>query len=124
LIFFNGKGWEVGALLYGTNENVNGYVAGAHLSFDQYHGDQIVYFDYQDNGQGRAAGLYIVDRDRAPEQKPSAQRVFVGSANESAMVRLRDRAGRDRILLSVSPDGAASLEFRDATSDVIERLPK
>jgi hypothetical protein len=124
MIFFNGKGWEVGGLIYGGGETADGYLAGAHFSFDQYHSDQVVYLDYQDNGKGKAAGLYIVDRDREPERRPSAQRIFVGSANETAMVRLRDRGGRDRILMSVSPDGVAQLEFRDAQGNVVERFPK
>jgi hypothetical protein len=38
----------------------------------------------------------------------SAQRIFVGSEEENAMVRLRDRAGRDRIRMSVSPRASRS----------------
>jgi hypothetical protein len=54
----------------------------------------------------------------------SAQRVFVGSDEETAMVRLRDRAGRDRIRMSVNPQGIAQLEFLDESGKVIDRLPK
>jgi hypothetical protein len=66
------------------------------------------------------------DARRALEEKmraSAAPRVFVGSADETPMVRLRDRAGRDRIRLSVAPDGAAQLEFLDADGKVVERLP-
>jgi hypothetical protein len=124
MVFFNGKGWEVGALIYGAGETPNGPMAGAHLAFDQYRNDQVVYLSYQDNGKAKSAGLYVVDRDRAPEKRPSAQRVFVGSTNETAMVRLKDRAGRDRITLSVDHDGVARLEFRDEKGTVVERFPK
>jgi hypothetical protein len=54
----------------------------------------------------------------------SAQRIFVGSDNETAMVRLRDRAGRDRIRMTVDPEGVARLEFLDAAGAVVDRLPK
>ncbi len=126
MIFFNGKGEEVGGLIYGARQTADGYAAGAHLSFDQFRSDQVVYLDYQDNGTTlKAAGLYVVDRDRNdPLRIPSAQRIFVGSVNETAMVRLRDRGGKDRIRLSVSPEGVASLEFLDANGRVVDRLPK
>ena len=54
----------------------------------------------------------------------SAQRMFVGSEEETAMVRMRDRAGRDRIRLSVNAQGVAQLEFLDEADKVVERLPK
>jgi hypothetical protein len=126
MIFFDGQGQEVGGLIYGTRVTEDGYAAGAHLSLDQFRSDQVVYLDYQDNGTNlKAAGLYVVDRDRSnPPRFPSAQRIFIGSANETAMVRLRDRAGKDRILLSVSPEGVASLEFLDSKGAVVDRIPK
>jgi hypothetical protein len=40
------------------------------------------------------------------------------------MVRLRDRAGRDRIRMTVDPEGVARLEFLDAAGAVVDRLPK
>jgi hypothetical protein len=148
MIFFDGKGWEVGGLTYGTQ---TGGGATAHFSFDQYHSDQVVYLNYEDNGTTvKRAGLYVVDRARTPTldeiirirgelttasaaQRPaletqlrniSAQRIFVGSDNETAMVRLRDRAGRDRIRMTVDPEGVARLEFLDAAGAVVDRLPK
>jgi hypothetical protein len=54
----------------------------------------------------------------------SAQRIFVGSENETAMVRLRDRAGRDRIRLMVDSQGTSRLEFLDASGKVVDTLPK
>jgi len=150
MIFFNGKGWEVGGLVYGTRETEDGYEASGHLSFDQYHNDQVVYLNYRDDGTSKAAGLYVVDRAReptidellalveemeeaAPEEREAlqerirgtaAQRVFIGSADETAMVRLRDRAGRDRIRLSVDADGTATLVFLDENGDVVQSFPE
>ncbi len=126
LCLFDGKGEEVGGLIYATRLTPDGYGAGAHLSFDQFRSDQVVYLDYQDNGTTlKAAGLYVVDRDRGnPPRIPSARRIFVGSVNETAMVQLRDRRGNERIRLFVSPDDVARLEFLDSNGKVVERVPK
>lgn len=150
IIFFDGKGWEVGGLTYSTRERENGYSASGHFAFDQFRNDQVVYLSYQDNGTRKTAGLYVVDRARSPrideilamrdqlqkttgdEKKAledkmrgtSAQRIFVGSEEENAMVRLRDRAGRDRIRMSVNAQGVAQLEFLDENGKVVDRLPR
>ncbi len=150
IIFFDGKGWEVGGLTYGTREVENGYRASGHFAFDQFRNDQVVYLSYQDTGTRKTAGLYVVDRARSPrideilamreqaakatadekkalEEKvrgTSAQRIFVGSDEDTAMVRLRDRAGRDRIRMSVDAKGVAQLEFLDESGKVIDRLPR
>jgi hypothetical protein len=150
MIFFDGKGWEVGGIAFNTQETEKGYSASGHFAFDQFRNDQVVYLSYQDNGTRKTAGLYVVDRARAPridellamreqarkaspeerkviEEKlrsTSAQRIFVGSEEETAMVRMRDRSGRDRIRMSVDPQGLAQLEFLDETGKVVDRLPK
>jgi hypothetical protein len=151
LIFFDGKGWEVGGLIYGTQPTRDGYQAWGHFSFDQFRNDQVVYLNYQDDGEkNKSAGLFVVDRARSPSldemirmqkdlagaagetraaleaklRAAAAQRVFVGSENETAMVRLRDRGGQDRIRLLVDPQGAARIELLDESGKVVERLPK
>jgi hypothetical protein len=151
LIFFDGKGWEVGGLIFGTQQTREGNQAWGHFSFDQFRNDQVVYLSYQDDGaKNKSAGLYVVDRARSPSldemirlqgelaaatgdaraaleaklRASAAQRVFVGSENETAMVRLRDRAGRDRIRLLVDPQGVARIELLDESGNVVERLPK
>jgi len=150
MIFFDGKGWEVGGLTFSTRETEKGYGASGHFAFDQFRNDQVVYLSYQDNGTRKTAGLYVVDRARTPridellamreqaqkasgdarkiiEEKmrgTSAQRIFVGSEEETAMVRMRDRAGRDRIRMSVSPQGVPQLEFLDEMGKVVDRLPR
>lgn len=135
---------------HSTRTTENGYRASGHLSFDQYRNDQVVYLNYADDGQRKSAGLYVVDRARephidellrmreaaasaSPEERAAiqaklagsaAQRFFVGSADETAMVRLRDRNGRDRIRLLVEADGAGRLEFLDAEGKVIRTFPE
>ncbi len=150
IIFFDGKGWEVGGLTYGNEQKDGKFEAGGHFSFDQFKNDQVVFLSYQDDGTHKRSGLYVVDRSRTPnieeflamrdemakatpearkamEEKlkgAAAQRIFVGSDDETAMVRMRDRAGRDRIRMTVAPDGAAKIEFLDEAGKVVQTLPK
>ncbi|MGE5360794.1 MAG: hypothetical protein ACM3NQ_17395 [Bacteroidales bacterium] len=150
IIFFDGKGWEVGGLTYGNEQKDGKFEAGGHFSFDQFKNDQVVFLSYQDDGTHKRSGLYIVDRSRTPtidqflamrdemakaspearkamEEKlkgAAAQRIFVGSDDETAMVRMRDRAGRDRIRMTVAPDGAAKIEFLDENGKVVQTLPR
>ena len=147
LLFFDGHGWEVGGLVYGTEAN---RVAYGHLSFDQFHNDQVVLLSYEDDGRSASAGLRVVDRARSPTldellkmkddasrarpeererltaaiRDSAAERIFLGSRNETAMLRLRDRSGRDRIRLSVDRDGMSRLEFIDSTGRIVQRLPE
>jgi hypothetical protein len=151
IIFFDGKGWEVGGLTYGTVQKADGtFGAGGHFSFDQFRNDQVVFLSYQDDGTHKRSGLFVVDRARTPtidqylamrdeaaksspearkalEEKmraAAAQRIFVGSDDETAMVRMRDRAGRDRLRLVVGPDGAPKLEFLDESGKIVQTLPR
>lgn len=149
MIFFDGKGWEVGGLLFGTEADENGYQSSGHLSLDQYHNDQVVYLNHFDNGESKMAGLHVVDRDReltidkmlalrdgggefdAEELRAlkgraanaMAKRIFLGSEDETAVLRMQDRDGRPRILLSVDSEGGARLTFLDEYGDVVLQLP-
>lgn len=146
ILFFDGKGWEVGGISYGTADDGS---AGGHFSFDQFHNDQVVFMTYSDDGKEKQAGLHVVDRARQPtldkllaeaarieglpsaerqaaEQRLSslaAERVFVGSTDETAIVSLADRAGRERIRMTVDPAGEAGIEFLDERGEVVDRLP-
>lgn len=150
LIFFDGRGWEVGGLIYQTGEPGGPVDAGAHLSFDQYRNDQVVVLDYRDDGSNKSAGLHILDRARAPDlveliaiekrlekatpaeraaaekelEHVAAERIFVGSVDETASVRLADRQGNERIRLVVDAAGEARIELLDAAGAVVERIPR
>jgi hypothetical protein len=63
--------------------------------------------------------LAALDRDG----KFGATRVFVGTDNRSALMSLKDKAGNDRIRLSVGPDDTARLEFLDQNGKVTSSLP-
>ncbi len=62
IIFFDGRGDEVGGLIFGNHESEDGFQAVRHFSLDGYKQDQtIVMHHYQDPG-GAAAGISISDR--------------------------------------------------------------
>ncbi len=151
MIFFDGKGWEVGGIGYGVEQRKDGtYRSSGHFAFDQFRNDQVVYLHYHDTGTHKQAGLFVVDRARTPtleqflgmrdemakaspearkamEEKlrsAAAERVFVGSEDETATLRMRDRSGHDRLRLTVGPDGAPKLEFLDEAGKVMQTLPK
>jgi hypothetical protein len=52
------------------------------------------------------------------------QRVFVGSADRTAMGRLRDTAGRDRIRLVVDSENVARIEILDEKGAVVHSIPE
>ncbi len=60
----------------------------------------------------------------ASQGKFGAQRVFIGSDNETAIVRLRDRQGKERIRMFVDTANVARLEFLDAQGSVIAKFPQ
>ena len=62
IIFFDGKGDEVGGMLFGVRETADGFRATRHFSFDANDQDQtVVLAHYQDPG-GSTSGLTISNR--------------------------------------------------------------
>ena len=57
------------------------------------------------------------------DQGLSASRVFLGSADRTAMLLLRDARSRPRIRMSVDTLGAARLEFLDQDGTVVHAVP-
>ncbi len=63
LLFFNELGDEVGSIIYaGIKKDSSGYSAVGHLSFDQWHQNQVLALDYNDKSGNRYAGMRIWDR--------------------------------------------------------------
>jgi catechol 2,3-dioxygenase-like lactoylglutathione lyase family enzyme len=54
----------------------------------------------------------------------AAQRVFVGSTDETAAVRLSDRQGNERIRIYVDPAGNARIDFLDPAGALVDRIPR
>lgn len=58
------------------------------------------------------------------DQGLAADRVFLGSANRTAMLLLRDPEGAPRIRLYVDSTATARLEFLDSAGEVVEAWPR
>jgi hypothetical protein len=52
------------------------------------------------------------------------QRLFVGSMDRMAIVRLKDTAGRDRIRISVDSSNTPKIEFLDEEGEVVYAIPE
>jgi hypothetical protein len=153
LIFIDAQGNEVGGLVYGARVKPDGtYSAGSGFTFDQHNQDQVVGLEYDDDGARRTYGVGVWDRptkvsiaemldaakgasDRESRHRrfeellkqrgdtPGARRVFLGSQDRTAALKLSDAAGRERIRLSVDSANAARLEFLDESGAVVYALP-
>jgi hypothetical protein len=141
MIMFDDENTEDGGLIFGGKTGPDGKVQSfGHLSFDQYMQDQVVNFEHSEYDGHRAAGLSINDMPDAPmdiemlsrlesmKDGPEKQkiieklradgvggrhRMFVGKQEKTAMLVLQDAAGKPRIVMKVTPEGAASIDFLD-----------
>src|SRR5207248_10238743 len=122
------------------------------LTFDQHHQDQVVGIQYEQDGSKRSYGLSVWDRptkvsiaemldaakgepDRDARHRKfsellkergdasGSRRVFLGSQDRTAALRIMDPSGRERVRLSVDDRGAARLEFLDEAGKVIAAMP-
>lgn len=145
MIFYNDEGAENGGLVF-DGRMLNGQPTNSgHLSFDRWHQDQTLFLQSREEGARRRAGIFVQDRpDRpldfalverirampdGPEKDAayqaagfdeSMQRAFLGrDFDNSSKLVLRDGAGRPRLRLSVSQEGAAAIEFLDENGRVI-----
>lgn len=62
-------------------------------------------------------------QDAATRGDFGAQRLFVGAQDRTATIGLKDPAGRDRLRISVGPDGDPRMEFLDDEGRVVYSLP-
>lgn len=150
MLFFNDEGTENGGLIFGGRKE-NGKVvdSGGHLSFDQFEQDQVIQMTQSEDGGKRYAAFMVNDYPEAPMdleayEKAQAmpegpakqaemkrmnelfggkQRMFVGkSRDRSSALMLNDAAGRPRMLLQVTAEGAASLSFLDENAKVVRTV--
>ncbi|HEV8238141.1 MAG TPA: hypothetical protein VGS57_02090 [Thermoanaerobaculia bacterium] len=123
LIFLNDEGSENGGLIFAGHKNEKGEVAdaGGSLTFDRYGASQEVQLMGVNDHEVRRAGLIIRD---SPPGGPNQRRVFVGRGDDGvAQLALADAGGKQRLVLKVAPEGAASIQFLDSDGKVLQELP-
>lgn len=151
IIFYNDEGSENGGLTFSGRKGPDGKISGGgHLSFDQYEQDQVIQLTQNESAGRRWAGMIVNDRPDAPldfglaeriskmpdgPEKTAAiekvkadgsfgrQRLYVGKTRDrESAVMLSDAMGRPRILMKVTPDGKASIDFLDDKGGVIRSV--
>jgi hypothetical protein len=130
------------------------YSAARSLTFDQHNQDQVVGLQYSDNGKTRGSGLNVWDRptrismkdiistvqgtpDRPALEKRfaelakqrgetslGARRVFLGSQDQAAALRLMDTEGRERVRITVDAANTPRMEFLDPDGNIVYSLPR
>lgn len=136
MLFMNDEGTENGGLIWSGVKNGDNVKAGASLTFDRYENDQTLQLLQTDDGGRDGAALII--SDRSPESmfervdgKPAirsgvsrgAARLFVGKSRDKAStVMLQDAKGTPRLMLMVTPDGGASINFLDGKGQVVRTI--
>lgn len=149
MIFLNDEGTENGGLIFGGTRSSGGASSFGHLSFDQYEQDQVASLEQIEENGRRKSGLTVSDRpdasidvaamervQRLPEPQRQAaierlkasgsfgrRRLFIGKdASRASLLELHDDQGRIRLRLQVSPDGAANIQFLDASGKVTKTV--
>jgi hypothetical protein len=123
MLFYNNEGTETGGLVFGGHKDASGQVvdSGVSLTFDKYGApQQIVQLagidDVHDNFSGLAVNGFT-------EAGVHNRRLWAGrDASGSASVALMDAEGRKRIVMQVSKDGSASLQFLDEHGTVVKQI--
>ena len=148
MLFFTEEGDECGGLIFSGSD---GYQGGS-LTFDKYHGDQVIQFWHNDSEAGQTAALVVQDQPDVPipelarrykaiEELPeedraeayerlreeglaSAHRMTVGRVSDGrALLALAAADGTVRIVVSVTEDGTPSIKFLDADQNVTWQAP-
>lgn len=153
MLFLNDEGTEMGGLIYGGLKDKSGTIqSNGHLSFDQYMQDQVFSIDAGQEGSKHFSLISIADRGDypiteafeaskriealPPEQQQAewkkfeeshpgdASRIVLGRANDASVVlKMRDRQGRDRLLMQVAADGSPIIKLLNEEGKVVSQLP-
>lgn len=152
MLFYNNEGTEQGGLIFAGKKGADGNVSsGLSLSFDRYEQDQQLQLIGLDQDGRTYAGMQVNDVPSRPmvqdiQEKPKldampakardallaereskgyygAPRYYAGKTmSDSSVVMLNDAHGKPRLMLLVTPDGKASIQFLDAQGKVQRTL--
>jgi hypothetical protein len=153
MVFYNALGDENGAFMFDGKLDDKGQAnAGMHLSMDRFGGDQQLSLGHYEGGGTMESGLKVYDRGLHSEYSPlrdayekaapgpekdallkkwkeaggaQTPRMFVGKTRgKSSAVLLAAADGKPRIIMAVTPEGKASLDFYDETGKVVQHFPQ
>lgn len=126
-IFFDGKGDEVGGMMFATREDADGFGINRGLTLDGYKQDQTVVLFHQQDSEGASSGLRIVNRPRDRSLlesiaelglEPGATReesrqAIMAIPEDRREERLRELFGAERVFLGSTRNDEATLTLRD-----------
>ena len=121
MLFYNNEGSENGGLIFGGHRNEKGEIvdSGGSLTFDKYGASQIVQIAGVDDKDDKFAGLAVNDQNNSRRSR----RIWVGrEMDDASVVALMDANGKRRIVMQVTGDGTASLDFLDAEGHVVRHF--
>lgn len=153
MIFYNAMGDENGGFIFDGKLDEKGKpLAGMHFSMDRFGGDQQLALGHYESGGSMTSGLSVFDRGllsdyeglyEAYEKLPAGDekqkayqkwldaggkqvtRMFVGKTRgKSSALILADANGKARIMMMVTPEGKASLNFYDDKGQLVQSLPE
>lgn len=127
IVFFDGRGDEVGGMMFGVREGADGYSAIRHLSLDAHNQDQAIVLMHYQSPEGSTSGLRIVDRPdvslldalaqlglSAGMSREQLQAALEALPEDEREARLRGLfGGANRAFLGSNPGGEANLTLRD-----------
>lgn len=131
VLFYNDEGTESGGLVFAGGRLADKIVNTGHLSFDQYEQDQVVQITHYEEAGRRYAVFQVTDRPDQPmdlsgkdaASLAAATRVRLGRTRDrSSSLTLHDAAGRPRMVLEVTAEGTASIEFLDESGEAVRTL--
>ncbi|OLC97163.1 MAG: hypothetical protein AUH86_08060 [Acidobacteria bacterium 13_1_40CM_4_58_4] len=152
MLFMSEEGTEQGGFIWGASQLPDGTIQNhGHLSLDQYEENQIFAIDAGQEGNGKFSRITMTDQgdfpieekrkaneeiDKLPLDKQDAawdkffashrhdvQRLALGrSPDGSVGLKLRDGAGRVRIVLTVQADGKPVLQFLNGQGTVVREF--
>ena len=127
IILFDGKGDEVGGMLFGVRETPSGYSAQRHFSLDAHNQDQAVVLMHYQTPDGSTSGINIIDQPvhsihdalaelglAAGASRAQLQAAMEALPEDGREARLRELfGGTIRAFLGSTPNGDANLTLRD-----------
>lgn len=127
IIFFDGKGDEVGGMTFANEETEDGFSAVRHFAVDGYEQDETVALRHHQDPEGARSGLQVTDRPRdrslvdvleglglqVPVTRDELDAAVDSLREEGSEEELRDFFGVSRLFLGSDRDDRASLVLRD-----------